>query len=437
MKRIFTFDLIRAIAIIGVVFVHTLQHSWSQTANVEAGTQEAGPMVLILFYILTMAGVFYVIMGAVNAYMIHHRIKNKRNNLRQMVLSGVIMGIFLIFSHYMFRAFFSADSGIFYFLARDGEFLAPSAKWLIGTSTLAMLGWTSIIVPIVIALLFRNDGIRKVRRNYWILGITGSLILAVTPFLRNELAPVVVDLISEGSYLRAIALGAFVYDLFPIFPYIGYGLYGAMIGIALARGEHHKRIKLFLLLSGIGWMLLGFIVNAQYGGPDPSLYREFSTQAVFNKTFLQFSQLGMFMIFVLIGLSIFDMISHERGRRRQGRFSLLRKFSLVSLTIYLVEGFIMGMMYGIFNFMPFMSGWNNSLGIVALAALFHLLLWTLAVVLWEKVEFKGSIEWLIIKLIEKLSGKRSEKFNLKREMIVDDIPDMVKEERPGLIIPKR
>jgi hypothetical protein len=300
-----------------------------------------------------------------------------------------------------------------------------------------MLGWTSIIVPIVLALLFRNGGMKKVRRNYWILGIAGSIILAITPFLRNALAPVVVDLIAEGSYIRAFALGAFVYDLFPIFPYIGYGLYGAMIGIALARGGHHKRIKLFLFLAGIGWMALGFIVNAQYGGLDPSLYREFSTQAIFNKTFLQFSQLGMFMIFVLIGLSIFDMISHERGQRRQNRFSLLRKFSLVSLTIYLIEGFIMGIIYRIFGSLPFMEGWNNSLGIVALASLFHLLLWTLAVVLWEKVEYKGSIEWLIIKIIEKMSGKRSEKFNLKREMIVDDIPDMVKEERPGVIIPKK
>jgi len=33
---------------------------------VEGGTEETGSIVLVLFYLLTIAGLFYVVMGAVN-----------------------------------------------------------------------------------------------------------------------------------------------------------------------------------------------------------------------------------------------------------------------------------------------------------------------------------------------------------------------------------
>jgi hypothetical protein len=57
--------------------------------------------------------------------------------------------------------------------------------------------------------------------------------------------------------------------------------------------------------------------------------------------------------------------------------------------------------------------------------------------LWDKVGYKGSIEWLVLKFIETISGKRSEKFNIKRDAIIKEVPDVVRKERPGYIIPKK
>ncbi len=437
MKRIFTFDIIRAVAIIGVVYVHTLMHTWTSTSAVEGGTEEPGFLVLFMFYLLTMAGLFYVVMGAVNAYMMYHRLESGRNTKRQMLLSSVVMGVFLIGSHYIFRALFSADSGILYFYVREGEFIEPAAKWIIGTSTLAMLGWISILVPLILAGLFHGNGINKMRRNYWILGISATVLILATPVIRDSLVGYVVDWIANGNYLPAIALGAFVYDLFPIFPYLGYGLYGAIIGLALTKEKNHSRLMRFLLVLGIFWMAVGWVGNIYYGGPDPTLYRDVTHQAIFNKTFLQVSQLGLFMIFVLIGLVIFDMLPVERRKKRQKRFEILRKFSLVSLTIYLIEGFVWAIFIVFLDQIPGMGGWKNSMGIVLLAGLFHLLIWTLIVHLWDKVGYKGSIEWLVLKFIETISGKRSEKFNIKRDAIIKEVPDVVRKERPGYIIPKK
>jgi hypothetical protein len=300
-----------------------------------------------------------------------------------------------------------------------------------------MLGWISILVPLVLAVLFTGNGISKMRRNYWILGISATVLILATPVIRDNLVGYVVDWIANGNYLPAIVLGAFVYDLFPIFPYLGYGLYGAIIGLALTKERNHTRLKRFLLVLGIFWMAVGWIGNIQYGGPDPTLYRDFTHQAIFNKTFLQVSQLGLFMIFVFLGLIIFDMLPVERREKRQKRFEILRKFSLVSLTIYLVEGFVWSVFIVLLDQVPGMGGWKNSMGVVALSGLFHLLVWTLIVHLWDKVGYKGSIEWLVLKFIEIISGKRSEKFNIKRDAIIKEVPDMVKKERPGYIIPKK
>jgi surface polysaccharide O-acyltransferase-like enzyme len=367
----------------------------------------------------------------------YHRLDSGRNTKRQMVLSSVIMGIFLIGSHYVFRSLFSADSGILYWYVREGEYIEPAAKWIIGTSTLAMLGWISILIPLILSALFIGEGIKKMRRNYWILGVAATVFILATPIIRDSLAGYVVDWIADGSYLKAVVLGAFVYDLFPIFPYLGYGMYGAIIGLALTKEKNHSRIKRFLLVLGVFWIIVGWVGNIYYGGPDPTLYRDFTHEAIFNKTFLQVSQLGLFMIFLFLGLILFDMLSKKRRDRRQKRFEILRKFSLVSLTIYLIEGFVWAVFIVMLNQIPLMKGWTSSLGLVALAAVLHLLIWTLIVHLWDKVGYKGSIEWLVLKLIEKISGKRSEKFNLKRDAIIKEVPDMVKKERPGYIIPKK
>ena len=422
MKRIFVFDLMRAVAIIGVVFVHAFLHEWSQADAVEGGSQEPSVMVLILFYLLTMAGLFYVVMGAVNAYMMYNRIKSKRNTIRQMVISGIIMGIFLLSSHYFFRALLSADSGVLYYLIHDGEWTTPEPKWIIGTCTLAMLGYTSITIPIVLGLLFRNRGYEKQRRNYLILLISGTLILAITPLLRDAFARNVVHLIDTGQYIPAIIAGAFVYDLFPIFPYVAYGLYGAILGIALARGEKKSIILGVLLLGGVFWLVLGFLGNNIYGGLDPTLYRDFTHAAIYNKTFQQYSQIGFFMIATMLGLMLFDFISEERKSKRHGYFKFIRRFSMISLTIFLFEGLVMASFRTVMDAIPYFDGWDDSLAIIAAVALGHVYLWAQAAKQWEKIGYVGSVEWAILKVIGWLSGKRSEKFNIHRNRVIEEIP---------------
>jgi len=433
MKRIFTFDLIRAIAIIGVIFVHTVQHNWASTDAVEAGEQDPTLMVLVLFYLLTMAGVFYVVMGSVNSYMMYHRVKSGKNTIRQMVMSGLIMGVSLIALHYFFRGVLSADSGILYYLAREGEVILPAAKWLVGTCTLAMLGWTSIVVPAIMALLISGRGLEKPRRNYLILGILGTGILIATPFLRDAFAPYTETWMGQGLYLQAGIWSHLFYDLFPIFPYIGYGLFGAMLGIALARGERRRDIAGILLVAGMILMAVGWVVSVFYGGPDPTNYLfKVSHTAIYMKTFMQYSQLGLFFLFIFGGLLVFDLLSPERRERRQKRFALLQKFSMVSLTIFLLEGVVNAVIRRVLDHIPWIEGWSESLGIVVLVALSYLLVWALIVHIWSKIEFVGSVEWTLLRVIQAISGKRSEKFNLKREMVMDEVPDIVRKEAPTL-----
>jgi len=65
------------------------------------------------------------------------------------------------------------------------------------------------------------------------------------------------------------------------------------------------------------------------------------------------------------------------------------------------------------------------------------LVWTLIVHLWDKVGYEGSIKWLVLKFIEAISVKRSEKFNIKRDATIKEVPEMVRKERTGFIVPKK
>ena len=174
--------------------------------------------------------------------MIYNRISTKKNRPIQIAESGLITGIVLIIAHYIFREFLSADSGAIYFLLRNPQngWVWASLQWMVSSLTLIMLGWTSIIVHITLAIILGNINFAnkaetdaKMHRVYWILGISSVIIMIVAFPLRVWLGPICSTLIINNStnanavqVFEAIVLGVFVYNEFPIFPFAAYGLIG-------------------------------------------------------------------------------------------------------------------------------------------------------------------------------------------------------------------
>lgn len=161
MKRIYAFDFIRGIAVILLIILHTGLNEWASSSSLEAGAQESDPVINVLVFFVTQAVVYYTILGAVNGYMIYNRIKSSRNSPKQIAMAAIVMGVTLIMWNFIFRLLFSADSGIIYFFIGTGEIQPIPAEHVIMTSTISMLGNSTIIIGCTLALLFRKQGYEK------------------------------------------------------------------------------------------------------------------------------------------------------------------------------------------------------------------------------------------------------------------------------------
>ncbi len=365
-------------------------------------------------FFVTQAGVYFTILGAVNGYMIYNRIKSNRNSPKQIALAALVMGICLIIWNFIFRFLFSADSGIIYFFIGTGEIQPLHAEHVVMTSTISMLGSSTIIIGCTLALLFRKQGYKKSQRNYIILGIFGLFFLILGPFVREAFARIVEADIANGQYFRAILLAPWVYDNFPIFPYGGFSLFGAILGIALAREESQIKISLYCLIQGIIWLSIGMIGLNSLGGIDPSTIYMNTTDALLEDCYRQYGQLGTVFFYFLAALLLFDFISPEKQIKRTRYFKWLRRFGMISLTVYIFESLLTVLFRQILNLIPFFDGWNESMLGVILLGMFLAVIWGFFAFLWEKISYKFTVEWSLIKIIEKLSGKKSDKYNLSR-----------------------
>ncbi|TFH28856.1 MAG: hypothetical protein E4G98_04725 [Promethearchaeota archaeon] len=259
-----------------------------------------------------------------------------------------------------------------------------------------------------------NNNHTKVKRNYWILGMLGLRVLVTTPLMRDWFARDVETLMGQGKYLSAALLGAVVFDNFPIFPYAGFPLLGSILGIALARNESQRKILLYTGVQGVVWFVIGMIGLQSLGGIDPSTIDLNTTEALLEDTYRQYGQLGISFLYFFAALCLFDYISPTTQARRTRYFPWLRRFGMISATVYVFESILAATFRHLLNALPWFAGWNESMGGVILYGLFLVGVWGLIAYFWEKINYKFSLEWGLIQIIKKGSGKQSDKYDLER-----------------------
>ena len=104
----------------------------------------------------------------------------------------------------------------------------------------------------------------------------------------------------------------------------------------------------------------------------------------------------------------------DEKEQKLKKLASLQRFGRVTLTIFVFETPLAALLHLIPNMI--FPGWDARLGLVLLFALVNVALWWLALGVWEKIGYKGSLEWTIAKLGKLLSGKSSDK--LKTDPVV-------------------
>jgi len=358
------------------------------------------PWFTAIMFFAGMGGIFSTISGLVTAYSTHNRLTTGKGSKKLIIYAGLFSFLWLTLVGYIQKCLFSIKSyfeGELYFglitgSLLEGTLVIPQLELLYYTSTLMIIGLSGFVVPSIMILLSRNGGLEKARRNKLILGILAAIILIVTPFLSIILDPIAVDLFNQGNYLAGFFLALLVSPYFPIFPILAYALLGGMIGISLARDEKKRNITIIWLIFGFAMLSIGNYL----------LLTGLLRYAFYNYNFVRFMQLGVYIMIIILLLRLIDLKSEEKQERIAKKLNPVITFGRASLTVFVFEAFIATIFHVILDFI--IPGWNTEAYVVLVFGIFNLAFWWVVLHFWKKIDFKGSIEWLGVYIVRKLSG---------------------------------
>ncbi|MFW9967084.1 MAG: hypothetical protein ACFFEA_08010 [Candidatus Thorarchaeota archaeon] len=421
-ERIFTFDLVRGGAIIGILVFHRVLWDWFFT------TYTGGELPLeigLLYLFITMAGIFYVITGSVYAFMIHKRLSAGKITEKQVILGGWVNGLLLIAYSYVMRIFlirFLDDTmplvildptlqngtGILPYLILHGVLPNPlvlPGQWL-GLETLAMIGWTIIFVSTILGFASKWRDLDNPRFIYPLLALIGAAVLIITPIIRTAVGGAVETAAHNGEYLLAFFTMPFTYGMMPLFPHLAYGCFGAMLGTAIARREDRRKLLLLILLFAFVLLILGFPNSGSYQGlPGQEPYGWIDSLNLMARKLVQ---LGFFFLLFFIGLALVDYRPVEIRNKwaRRGRPIIL--FGKLALSVYMLEGLMAVILQQPVSFI--WPGWNASFLSIVIFGFFNVLVWYAILRIWQRHQFKGSLEWALVWMVQNISGKKSSRF---------------------------
>jgi len=424
-ERIYTFDIAKGIAILFVIPLHALIYKIGRNdpALFEPIMSNI-PREFLLFLapviLLSLWGpIFTMITGANVAYGFLKVYQRDPEQSSAYILRRMVAAILLIFT---------ARIAVFIFEGRiyeDGTFNLLNFKTRYYADTLDSIALTNIIVPTFLLLIINRikskqskeseSQIVKPRDIYIGLGILTILWFVFTPVV-HALKPYVFAVSSRHNWkLLLLLYGKMTVGRFRLFPILGFGYVGAIIGVALQSKEKFSNI---LRYSGLffGITLAFFII-----------WCLFAAHPIGNVVsddipiMLQVLVLGSMTFALILVLGRVDYCPAERRERRIQRTLFVRRFSIVTLTIYIMESFLAHGIYLIFE-----QYWETAVqyvdqvpvltwGLIQILVYISVttLIWIIIVRLWEKIDFVGSLEWITLKLGALLRGQRKVRINSK------------------------
>jgi len=417
--RIVTLDVLRGIAIAGMVFLHNGAFHFGRVHEV---LDDPPPWLIAFGFLLMWAGLFGIISGAANATTTLRRLGRAAEGdgpwrYPRSLMAGALQTFAIVFVlHWIWTlgtgnsvVTDSADDpelrvslvlGLIFY----GEvcpihpeiYIFASALWMIAINVLV----TSVVFRVVYARRAPRAGDGLADK----LLILGAVVLVATPVLRALLFGPMMALLERGTagIAAAIPLALLINDPNPVFPFVAYGLFGAVLGVVLVRDEPRGSLYRQMGIAGVVLLVLGGVALALSGGVVLAGREEIWGQSALYFTGLSYTLLGLFSLMMIGLLAIFDPGPGRAGWRPRLLRPLMR-FGRLSLTIFMVEGILaMALRVLLDRLAP---GWNDALWAALAFGAGNVLLWGALLWLWEKADYAGSLEWLLAKL--KRTGSRS------------------------------
>ncbi len=414
--RLKSLDSLRGFAIFCMVLFHGFQLLEMDLMGVASSLTD-NPAAKVIEFMARMAGIFVVISGISNSMSIYSRYSKGTTNGKKVIIESFIVGLWLIvLERVVYRlidrpitggGIYDFDKGPTYYslilgYLETGVFHPiPLYPTFFLSGALSMMGLSLMFYSVLLVLLFRNDGYKRNHRNLLIVGILATCIIIISPMLIDILRPVWVQALIDGNYGKAILIGIFVGDSDPMLPFLGFALYGVMIGITIKGNIPKKNFLFFGILISTIYIILGVIGYRTLGEPPVAhILRSLPIQT----THLQIG-IMILILTILIYFEISDesekieetskivIIEGKKVKKKQNRIPFLQLFGKFSLTMYLLESFV-GSVIKLLILDKIFPGWAQNIALVVGFSFIIVILWIFICKVWIKFGQIGSFDWM-------------------------------------------
>jgi len=404
-ERIDSLDFLRGISLILVVFFHTSVYNYANIHKVDFNNPPI--IVVIISFLVLWGGLLIFYSGIVNTIMFSRRIE-KSGNLKDanfLFIAGVIYMII----HYILNIFLGRwnvdfinnqpDMTVVASSIRNMQLTFPRITKFFEGSSISTIGLNLIIVTSLLFFLLRNKRFENEKRNYWVLGILGFIIMLFS-FTRIYLYGIVEQSIQAKNYLLATMLSFTIANPYPLFPYLAYGLFASIIGIMIYK-KRKNLIKKVIIPIGFFFFIYGLVGCMNF----PKTI----SKADYFWYFKTHLELGIFILTIT-----FFLLTFKFKNKKIINIPFIKWFSRVSLTVYLFETLLSEIFGKILDYL--IPIWNQTINGCLIFGALNIIIWILILWIWQKNNFKFSVEYWWVKIFLKL-GKKSTKLDFPQTSI--------------------
>ncbi len=412
MNRILSLDILRGFLILYVVFIHAVLLIIFQ-ANYDYIDILPVWLIAVMFPLLLIAmwGPLFSMMSATtNTFLVYNQLEKGlclRPIFKHRMSSYVLIIIVHLINMTFFIHFIPLDEEIYRSLLcgslETGQITIPNIMMFLNSGTLLLIGLSGILINVILFILWRNNGYKNIKRTALVFISLALIFLFIRPFIFPVMESIIAQLVQQNNLLLAISLSWLFRGQFGLVPMAAIPFFGVIFGLLFAIKANKKQILKFGLITSIGLLMLSLIFLGLFGIPDLTLPYWPVTMVAFN--------LMLMTLLTTLMIIRYDYSSHEKRLKYAKRTVFFRRFSMITLSMFVFESIIAVLWARLFTFLfanPF------PFNVVAdLLFLFCVLTtWYIIARVWEKINFKYSVEWFMVQIIARIRGRSSQKLNV-------------------------
>ncbi len=415
-SRYATIDFLRGFAIWIMVVLHVLVECYDDTAVTTSMEDVPISLLVILIIAVYLGGWcgFFLLLSSIGNMLSMHKSLLKGKTVGNLVTKQVIGGFFLLIFAYLSEAVIGYHGYVAGILEQND--ISPVSMLVSGFTmeTIHAVAWCVIINGIIQGILSLKGGYLKTKRNIIIYGILTITVFAITPLIWDFTQfilpnypygvggqrPIIGETKFMGWVLRFFLLPLAGHPE-PLFPFLSVSFLGSMIGIWLSREKpSFKGLQLGIVASSI--MLIAGLIGAGVmvitGKQDAfSLLRDgwnLTTLAAWFWYMLILTGCQLLSLFIILRLVEFRGKSHKLAEKTKH----FRRFGFVAFSVYNFQYIYLLPRYIIYwinnDIKAYSVGQLNGI-LTILVMVVTVILWDIILLLWEKVNYVGSLEWLL------------------------------------------